>query len=139
MSANAGPVSSATAPAVPEVPAEAVTPLIRGISVLLRLTEADGMLSLSGLERATGLARSTVDRITATLERMDYVRLDGRDAVLAPGLMELGNAYLSALRLPRLLSGYADALMALFVAQSAGRLLSRHGVTVRADGHEGDD
>ena len=110
MSANAGPVSSATAPAVPEVPAEAVTPLIRGISVLLRLTEADGMLSLSGLERATGLARSTVDRITATLERMDYVRLDGRDAVLAPGLMELGNAYLSALRLPRLLSGYADAL-----------------------------
>lgn len=112
MSAKAGPVSSATAPAyeVPEVPAEAVTPLIRGISVLLRLTEADGTLSLSGLERATGLARSTVDRITATLERMDYVRLDGRDAVLAPGLMELGNAYLSALRLPRLLGGYADAL-----------------------------
>lgn len=99
MSANAGPVA-----------AEAVTPLMRGISVLLRLTEADGTLSLSGLERATGLARSTVDRITATLARMDYVRLDGRDAVLAPRLMELGNAYLSALRLPRLLDGYADAL-----------------------------
>lgn len=92
------------------VPAEAVTPLMRGITVLRRLTEAGGTASLSALERSTGLARSTVDRITATLARMDYVRLDGRDAVLAPRLMELGNAYLGALRLPRLLGARADAL-----------------------------
>jgi IclR family pca regulon transcriptional regulator len=92
------------------VPEEAVTPLIRGLTVLRRLTEADGAAGLSGLERATGLARSTVDRITATLARMGYVRLDGRDAVLAPRLMELGNAYLAALRLPRLLDPHADAL-----------------------------
>ncbi|WP_393081854.1 IclR family transcriptional regulator C-terminal domain-containing protein [Streptomyces sp. LN704] len=92
------------------VPVEAVTPLIRGIAVLRRLTEADGVSSLSGLERSTGLARSTVDRITATLARRGYVRLDGRDAVLAPRLMELGNAYLAALRLPRLLDAHADAL-----------------------------
>ncbi|MFJ8465573.1 IclR family transcriptional regulator domain-containing protein [Streptomyces swartbergensis] len=94
----------------PGPPAEAVTPLIRGIGVLRELTEADGTLSLSALERATGLARSTVDRITATLARMDYVRVDGRDVHLTPRLMELGNAYLSALRLPALLSARADAL-----------------------------
>ncbi|GGL14057.1 IclR family transcriptional regulator domain-containing protein [Streptomyces flaveus] len=92
------------------VPAEAVAPLMRGIAVLRRLTEAGGTSSLSGLERSTGLARSTVDRIAATLERMGYVRLDGRDTVLAPRLMELGNAYLAALRLPRLLDARADAL-----------------------------
>ncbi|MEU0390769.1 IclR family transcriptional regulator domain-containing protein [Streptomyces chartreusis] len=92
------------------VPTEAVTPLIRGIAVLRELTESNGTLSLSALERATGLARSTVDRITATLARMDYVRVDGRDVHLAPRLMELGNAYLSALRLPSLLSARADAL-----------------------------
>ncbi|MEU3888001.1 IclR family transcriptional regulator C-terminal domain-containing protein [Streptomyces sp. NPDC029041] len=92
------------------VPEEAVTPLIRGIAVLRELTEAGGTLSLSGLERATGLARSTVDRITATLARMDYVRFDGRDVHLSPRLMELGNAYLSALRLPALLAPHADAL-----------------------------
>ncbi|MFD8419829.1 IclR family transcriptional regulator C-terminal domain-containing protein [Streptomyces sp. NPDC059466] len=92
------------------VPVEAVTPLIRGIAVLRRLTEADGVSSLSGLERSTGLARSTVDRITATLAHLGYVRLDGRDAVLAPRVMELGNAYLAALRLPRLLDAHADAL-----------------------------
>ncbi|MER7961684.1 IclR family transcriptional regulator domain-containing protein [Streptomyces ardesiacus] len=93
------------------VPSEAVTPLLRGIAVLRRLTEADdGTLSLSALEKTTGLARSTVDRLTATLARMGYVRLDGRDVTLAPRLMELGNAYLAALRLPALLSARADAL-----------------------------
>ncbi|NUS75182.1 MAG: helix-turn-helix domain-containing protein [Streptomyces sp.] len=92
------------------VPAEAVTPLIRGIAVLRELTEAGGTLSPSALERATGLARSTVDRITATLARMGYVRLDGRDVVLTPRLMELGNAYLAALRLPALLDARADEL-----------------------------
>ncbi|MFF9816506.1 helix-turn-helix domain-containing protein [Streptomyces sp. NPDC014006] len=102
---TAHPVSGATAP-----PEEAVTPLIRGVAVLHRLTEAGGTLSLSALERTTGLARSTVDRITSTLARMGYVRLDGRDAILTPRVMELGNAYLAALRLPALLSARADAL-----------------------------
>lgn len=92
------------------VPTEAVTPLIRGVTVLRHLTESGGTLSASALERSTGLARSTVDRIAATLARMGYVRLDGRDVVLAPPVMELGNAYLAALTLPALLSPHADAL-----------------------------
>ncbi|WP_031029667.1 IclR family transcriptional regulator domain-containing protein [Streptomyces sp. NRRL WC-3725] len=91
-------------------PVEAVGPLVRGVAVLRRLTEAGGTLSPSALERATGLARSTVDRITGTLGRMGYVRLDGRDVVLTPRVMELGNACLSALRLPALLDARADAL-----------------------------
>src|SRR5438132_305869 len=59
------PAETTTPPPVPRsaVPAEAVTPLIRGVGVLRELTEAGGTLSLSGLERATGLARSTVDGI----------------------------------------------------------------------------
>jgi IclR family transcriptional regulator, pca regulon regulatory protein len=103
---DAVPPPDAAAPA----PAEAVTPLIRGVDVLRRLTDAGGTASPSDLERGTGLARSTVDRIVATLARMGYVRLDGRDAVLTPRVMELGNAYLAALRLPALLSSPADAL-----------------------------
>ncbi|WP_326733582.1 IclR family transcriptional regulator domain-containing protein [Streptomyces sp. NBC_01022] len=91
-------------------PAEAVAPLMRGIAVLRRLTDEGGTMSPSAIERATSLARSTVDRITATLARMEYVRVDGRDVTLAPRLMELGNAYLSALRLPSLLGRRADAL-----------------------------
>jgi len=110
MPAKPTTATTATDAAPDAVPAEAVTPLIRGVAVLRRLTEAGGTLSPSGLERATGLARSTVDRITATLARMGYVRLDSRDVILAPHLMELGNAYLSALRLPALLDARADAL-----------------------------
>ncbi|MFJ8857674.1 IclR family transcriptional regulator C-terminal domain-containing protein [Streptomyces sp. NPDC102451] len=93
-----------------ETPAEAVAPLMRGIAVLRRLTDADGSLSLSDLERATGLARSTVDRVTLTLARTGYVRIDGKAVTLAPRLMELGNAYLSSVRLPGLLGDRADAL-----------------------------
>ncbi|MER6117612.1 IclR family transcriptional regulator C-terminal domain-containing protein [Streptomyces sp. NPDC001743] len=97
-------------PAETPAPAEAVAPLMRGIAVLRRLTDEGGTMSPSAIERTTGLARSTVDRITATLARMEYVRVDGRDVTLAPRLMELGNAYLSALRLPSLLGARADAL-----------------------------
>ncbi|MGW2014369.1 IclR family transcriptional regulator domain-containing protein [Streptomyces sp. NPDC001927] len=95
---------------IENAPPEAVAPLMRGLMLLRRLTDADGVLSLSDLERTTGLARSTVDRITGTLARMGYVRLDGRDVFLAPRLMELGNAYLGALGIPGVLGGPADAL-----------------------------
>ncbi|MEV8624591.1 IclR family transcriptional regulator C-terminal domain-containing protein [Streptomyces sp. NPDC051079] len=91
-------------------PPEAVTPLLRGVDVLRRLTDAGGRMPVGELERAAGLARSTVDRITATLSRMGYVRAEGRDVVLAPRLLELGNAYLASVRLPDLLGGPADAL-----------------------------
>jgi IclR family transcriptional regulator, pca regulon regulatory protein len=107
---GAPPADPALSPVPPVPPEEAVTPLMRGIAVLRGLTDAGGAATLSDLGRATGLARSTVDRVAATLARMGYVRLDGSNAALAPRLMELGNAYLAALRLPDLLSGHADAL-----------------------------
>lgn len=91
-------------------PTEAVGPLIRGLAVLRLLTDAGGRQSLGDLVRATGLARSTVDRVASTLERMGYLRVDGRDAALTPRLMELGNVYLAATRLPDLLGPPADRL-----------------------------
>jgi len=95
---------------VPAPPEEAVAPLMRGIAVLRGLTDVGGAASLSDLGRATGLARATVDRVAGTLAHMGYLRLDGSSAVLEPRLMELGNAYLGALRLPDLLGGHADGL-----------------------------
>ncbi|MFC1400997.1 MULTISPECIES: IclR family transcriptional regulator C-terminal domain-containing protein [Streptacidiphilus] len=92
-------------------PAEAVGPLIRGIAVLRELTAAPGGRRSPGeLARSTALARSTVDRIVATLARIGYVRTEGREVVLAPPLMELGNAYLLAVGLPDLLGPHADRL-----------------------------
>ncbi|MGK5448413.1 IclR family transcriptional regulator domain-containing protein [Streptomyces radiopugnans] len=91
-------------------PSEAVGPLIRGLAVLRELAAARGRMSVGDLVRATSLARSTVDRTLSTLERLGHLRLEGRTAVLAPRLMELGNAYLSASRLPGLLGPLVDRL-----------------------------
>jgi IclR family pca regulon transcriptional regulator len=92
------------------MPAEAVGSLMRGIAVLREVSDVGGRLGMSELVRATGLARSTVDRVTATLARMGYLRLDGHWAVLAPRLMELGNAYLAAIQLPGPLGPLAERL-----------------------------
>nr|WP_246495511.1 IclR family transcriptional regulator C-terminal domain-containing protein [Streptomyces zagrosensis] len=83
---------------------------MRGIAVLRAISDAGGRISLSDLVRGTGLARSTTDRVVATLARMDYLRLDQYTAVLAPRLMELGNAYLAALGLPGPLGPLAEHL-----------------------------
>ncbi|RII14728.1 Pca regulon regulatory protein [Streptomyces sp. YIM 130001] len=73
--------------------------LERGLTVLRALAaDPSARLGRSALTRTTGLARATVDRITATLIRMGYARPDGSDVQLAPRVLELGNAYLSAER-----------------------------------------
>ncbi|MEU4096722.1 IclR family transcriptional regulator C-terminal domain-containing protein [Streptomyces sp. NPDC026673] len=102
-------MTSLTTAAAPP-PQEAVGPLVRGLAVLRRLAASDGRCPVGDLVRATGLARSTVDRVVSTLVRTGYLRVEGRDAVLAPRLMELANAYLAASRYPDLLGPLADAL-----------------------------
>ncbi|MFE7316576.1 IclR family transcriptional regulator C-terminal domain-containing protein [Streptomyces sp. NPDC057555] len=100
---------SADSPAAP--PAESVGPLARGLA-LLRAMAVDPAPRQrpSDLARATGLARSTVDRIATTLVRLGYLRSDGRDLVLAPRAAEFGNAYLAGCGLPELLGPLAVAL-----------------------------
>ncbi|KOG50914.1 IclR family transcriptional regulator [Streptomyces griseoflavus] len=91
-------------------PQEAVGPLMRSLSVLRALSAGGGRQAVGDLVRATGLARSTVDRVLSTLARLGYVRVEGRDAVIAPGLLELGNAYLAASELPDRLGPAAERL-----------------------------
>lgn len=91
-------------------PREALGPLIRGLTVLRALAAAGGRRPVSEVARSAGLARATVDRVLSTLEHIGHLRLEGRDAVLAPRLMELGNAYLASSRLPDELGPLADAL-----------------------------
>ncbi|MGW0280183.1 IclR family transcriptional regulator domain-containing protein, partial [Streptomyces sp. NPDC003006] len=79
------------------MPEESVRPLERGLAVLRALAVAEpGQVRPGDLVRATALARSTIDRIVATLTRLGYVRARGQELHLTPRLMELGNAYLAA-------------------------------------------
>lgn len=82
---------------------EAVGPLERGLDVLRVMADSAEAVRPGDLVRATGLARSAVDRIAATLVHLGYLRAEGRDLVLAPRLMEFGNAYLDASGLSRAL------------------------------------
>ncbi|MFI7642598.1 IclR family transcriptional regulator C-terminal domain-containing protein [Nonomuraea sp. NPDC049400] len=75
---------------------EAAGTLERGLTVLRALVAGPaGRRRATDLVRATGLARSTVDRVLATLVHLGYVRAEGRDMLPAPPLMELGEAYLA--------------------------------------------
>jgi IclR family pca regulon transcriptional regulator len=85
--------------------------LERGLAVLRALAAGSGRRTrATDLVRATGLARSTVDRVVATLVHLGYVRGDERDVLLAPRLMELGEAYLAGSGLGAVLDPYADKL-----------------------------
>ncbi|GIH25098.1 transcriptional regulator [Acrocarpospora phusangensis] len=92
-----------------------VGPLERGLAVLRAMAEmADAAdahdIRPSDLTRRTGLARSTVDRVLATLVRLGYVRERDRSVRLAPRLMELGNAYLAGSGIPEALGPVARRL-----------------------------
>ncbi|MFJ9852694.1 IclR family transcriptional regulator C-terminal domain-containing protein [Streptomyces sp. NPDC101150] len=99
-----------TDPSSSTPPPEAVAPLMRSLTVLRALAAGGGRQAVGDLVRGTGLARSTVDRVLSTLTRLGYLRTEGRDAVLAPRLLELGNAYLAASELPDRLGPLADRL-----------------------------
>ncbi|MFD9739971.1 IclR family transcriptional regulator C-terminal domain-containing protein [Umezawaea sp. NPDC059074] len=72
-------------------------PFERGLAVLHAVAaEPEPRMRRVDLTKATGLARSTVDRITTTLLHLGFLRAEGQDLVLAPRAMELGNAYLAS-------------------------------------------
>lgn len=88
-----------------------VGPLERGLAALRVLAHAPGgRLRPSELARATGLARSPVDRIAATLARLGYLREEDGALVLAPRLLTLGGAYLRASGIPAALGPLAAEL-----------------------------
>ncbi|WP_207944385.1 IclR family transcriptional regulator domain-containing protein [Actinomadura rubrisoli] len=77
--------------------AHPVGPLQRGLQVMEVFGVAGGPLRPADLVTATGLARSTVDRVVGTLAETGYLRRQGRDVAATPRMMRIGNLYLSGL------------------------------------------
>ncbi|UQI47252.1 helix-turn-helix domain-containing protein [Streptomyces sp. HU2014] len=109
-------------------------PLVRGLVVLRALAghEARTRVRPADLTRTTGLARSVVDRVLATLGHLGYVRADGREVVLAVGLMELGNAYLTASGVPAALGPHVERLAAALDASVSVAVPDAEGVRIVA-------
>lgn len=76
-----------------------VQSLERGLSVILAFAARRPMLTLAQLTAATGLTRPTVRRLVLTLERLGYVRAEGRAFALTPRVLALGHAFTSSLNL----------------------------------------
>jgi IclR family pca regulon transcriptional regulator len=81
---------------------DTVASLARGLEVLRILSRSERPLSLSDIARLAGTTRATVRRLLLTLERVGYVATDGPTFWLRPKVMELGDAYLDGLVLPRI-------------------------------------
>jgi IclR family pca regulon transcriptional regulator len=76
---------------------EAAGTFERGLAVLHAVaTHPEPRLRRGDLAKASGLPRSTVDRVTATLLHLGHLRAEGQDLRLALPAMELGNAYLAS-------------------------------------------
>jgi IclR family pca regulon transcriptional regulator len=76
-----------------------VQSLERGLSVILAFAARKPLLTLAQLTQATGLTRPTVRRLVLTLERLGYVRAEGRAYSLTPRVLALGHAFTSSLNL----------------------------------------
>ncbi|HEX5497507.1 MAG TPA: IclR family transcriptional regulator C-terminal domain-containing protein [Mycobacteriales bacterium] len=102
--------------------ADHVRALERGLAVL-RAFAGERSLTLSEVARRTGLTRATARRFLITLDRLGYLRRDGRDFALTPKVLELGHSYLSSLDLAALARADMEALVARTHESSSAAVL----------------
>jgi IclR family pca regulon transcriptional regulator len=89
-----------------------VRSLERGLEVIQTLSTPGPGLTLTDVAERTGLSRAAARRFLITLERLGYVRMNGRMFVLAPRVLNLGYAYLSSLSLPEIAHPHLERLSA---------------------------
>jgi IclR family pca regulon transcriptional regulator len=72
----------------------------RGLAVIKAFDGDQPELTLSEVAKKSGINRAAARRFVLTLEKLGYIRADGRCFSLTPKVLELGFAYLSTLSLP---------------------------------------
>src|SRR5919197_6586233 len=76
---------------------EFVQSLGRGLAVLQVFSHERPSVTISEAAALTGLTRATARRILFTLERLGFVRADGRRYAPTPRVLAIGYAYLSSM------------------------------------------
>lgn len=102
---------------------EHVRSLERGLAVLRAFSQDSPALTLAEVARRTGLTRATARRLLLTLERLGYVRCEGRDFMLTAKVLDLGYSYLSSLNLGALAQPDMEALVARTHESSSAAVL----------------
>ncbi len=87
-----------------------VQSLARGLMVIQSFDEDHRRQTLSDVARSTGFTRATTRRLLLTLQRLNFVTSRGREFSLAPKVLALGYAYLSALGAPAIAQSCLETL-----------------------------
>jgi IclR family transcriptional regulator, pca regulon regulatory protein len=102
-------------PGLPQLPdpidqADFIVGLERGLAVIESFDDEHPRMTVAEVARRTGLARSVVRRHLLTLCHLGYAQSDGKNFQLAPRVLRLGQSYLGAARLPRLVQPFIQRL-----------------------------
>lgn len=89
---------------------DTVQSLVRGLAVIRAFDAEHAELTLSDVARRAEITRAAAGRFLRTLERLGYVRSDGRLFSLTPRVLELGFSYLSALSIPEIVQPHLERL-----------------------------
>lgn len=77
-----------------------VDSLERGLSVLRALSAREEALSVTDVATLVGITRTAARRFALTLEYLGYASQSAEGYTLAPGVLEIGDAYLRSNPLP---------------------------------------
>ncbi|WP_435156298.1 IclR family transcriptional regulator domain-containing protein [Amycolatopsis sacchari] len=102
---------------------ELVASVERGLAVLAAFRPDQDGMTLSEVAKESGLDRASARRFLHTLVARGYLRADRQQFRLHPAVLELGNAYLAALRLPRLALPHLAELSARFTESASMAVL----------------
>jgi IclR family pca regulon transcriptional regulator len=103
-----------------------VRSLERGLAVLTSFSGECPALTASAVAHRTGLTPGTARRLLLTLERLGYVRSDGRRFMLRPRALDIGYAYLSALPVADIALPFLEELSRRFNESASCAVLDEH-------------
>ncbi|NMR32108.1 helix-turn-helix domain-containing protein [Arthrobacter sp. SF27] len=90
-----------------------VDSLERGLSVLGAFSMQEGALSVADLAARVGITRTAARRFALTLEYLGYAHQSAEGYSLAPGVLEIGDAYLRSNPLPDAAHPHLEELVRL--------------------------
>ncbi|MDH6239928.1 IclR family transcriptional regulator domain-containing protein [Aurantimicrobium minutum] len=107
----------------PELKADYVQSLERGLKVISAFSKETPSMTLSEVAEAVGLTRATARRFLITLEALGYISSDGKDFSLTPKVLDLGFSYLSSLGLTETISPHLSTLSNLVHESASAAIL----------------
>jgi IclR family transcriptional regulator, pca regulon regulatory protein len=107
---GAKPPEDETTPEFPIAPADLIVALGRGLQVIESFDDENPRMTAAMVSTRTGIPRTAARRHLLSLCHFGYAQTDGKFFWLAPRVLRLGQSYLGAARLPRLVQPFIQRL-----------------------------